>query len=433
MFCELHLREELGEDYYEDSLHVMEQDNELNTVPALALGQLDIPDWVRTQDQDDDLGLVKSWVKTQVKPSKEDIRMKNRNVHVYRQVFELLFIDSAGLLRIKLVNDLGEQDSRICVPYNLLGVVMFISHEMDLAGHFAARSSVIRAKTMFYSPTLNLDLTNLVSVCSTCCKKQRGINTKNNTPHSREAGYVGHYVNSDLVGPLKPGIHGFKYVCSLQDGFSRHIHLTPLKDKSALSVATALYDYGCMWGFPDVYRTDNGTEFNNQTLIELCKLIQCQKVNIVAYNPQSNPVERFHRDLGRMLRTLLPREENHWCTLLPTICSAYNSKVNNSTGHTPNLVFLGREVNLPNDFLVSGAAKEFRCPSEFVAYVAHRYRRVQRLVQENQAVTIKRNASLYTPMTPFVVGDLVNMFSKLPVKDKSAKVTNSWVGPFRIT
>ena len=113
--------------------------------------------------------------------------------------------------------------------YNLLGEVMFISHEMDLAGHFTARSSVIRAKTMFYSPTLDVYLTNLIAVCPICCKKQRGINTENNTPRSREAGYVGHYVNSDPVGPLKPGIHGFKYVCSLLDEFSHHNHLTPFK------------------------------------------------------------------------------------------------------------------------------------------------------------------------------------------------------------
>ena len=94
---------------------------------------------------------------------------------------------------------------------------------------------------------------------------------------------------------------------------------------------------------------------------------------------------------------------------------------------------MGREVNLPDNFLVSGAGKDFRCPSEFVAYLADRFQRVQRLGQENQAVTIKRNASLYTPMNPFVVGDLVNLFSRLPVEDKSAKVTCSWVGPFRVT
>ena len=149
---------------------------------------------------------------------------------------------------------------------------------------------------MFYSPTLSRDLTNLIAVCAICCKKQRSVNTKNNVHHSREAGYVGHYVNSDLVGIIKPDINGSKYICSLQDGFSRLIHLIPLKDKSAMSVASALYQYGCTIGFPDVYRTDNGTEFNNKTMIELCKLVHCQKVNIVAYNPQSNLVERLGKN-----------------------------------------------------------------------------------------------------------------------------------------
>jgi len=210
--------------------------------------------------------------------------------------------------------------------------------------------------------------------------------------------------------------------------FFHHIHLIPLKDKSALSVAAAVYTYRCTFGFPDVIHTDNGLEFNNKTLVELCKLVGCQKINIVAYNPQSNPVERFHRDLGRMLRSLLPREENYWCELLPTICSAYNSKVNNSTGFTPNMVFLGREVNLPSHFLTAKSSLDFDCRSAYVTYLAQHYRRVQQLVQENQAATIKRNASLYT-LAPFVVGDLVNLFSQLPVKDKSVKVTCKWVGP----
>jgi len=75
-------------------------------------------------------------------------------------------------------------------------------------------------------------------------------------------------------------------------------------------------------------------------------MTQVNKLKILEYNPQSNPVERFHRDLGRILRALLPRELNEWSGLLPTICSCYNSKINNSTSLTPNLVFLGREVEL---------------------------------------------------------------------------------------
>jgi hypothetical protein len=432
--CAVHHRSEGTLEYGVDTLNLnqIEHDEEA-ALPLVAVpGQVNIPDWIMRQDEDDELKLVKKWVKDQVKPSKEDIRMQPRSVHIYRQLFESLYIGQEGLLRLKIVTELGEVSSRICVPHNLLGVVMYISHEMNLAGHFAARSSVTRARSLFYSPTLNKDLTDLVSVCAVCCKKQRKLDIKNNIPHSREAGYVGHIVNCDLVGTIKPGLDGTKYICSLQDEFLRHIHLIPLKDKTALSVAAAVYTYGCTFGFPDVIRTDNGLEFNNKTLIELCKLVGCQKMNVVAYNPQSNPVERFHRDLGRMLRSLLPREENYWCELLPTICSAYNNKVNNSTGFTPNMVFLGREVNLPSHFLTAQSSPDFECPSAYVSYLAQRYRRVQQLVQENQAATIKRNASLYTPSPPFVVGDLVNLFSKLPVKNKSAKVTCDWVGPYRV-
>jgi len=96
------------------------------------------------------------------------------------------------------------------------------------------------------------------------------------------------------------------------------------------------------------------------------------------------------------------------------------------------MVFLGREVNLPSHFLTAQSSPDFDCPSGYVSYLAQRYRRVQQLVQENQAATIKRNASLYTPRPPFVVGDLVNRFSTLPVKDNSVKVTCKWVGPYRV-
>ena len=123
---------------------------------------------------------------------------------IYRQLFKLLYIGHEGLLCLKVVTESGEVSSRICVHHNLLGIVMYISHEMNLAVHFAAKSSVTRARSLFYSPTLNKDLTDLISVCAICCKKQSTIDIKNNVPHSKEAGYVGHIVNCDLVGTIKP-------------------------------------------------------------------------------------------------------------------------------------------------------------------------------------------------------------------------------------
>ena len=78
-------------------LNLIEQDEEavlpLVTVP----GQVSIPDWILRQDEDEDLKLVKKWVNDQVTPSKEEIRMKPRSVHIFRQLFELLYIGYEGL------------------------------------------------------------------------------------------------------------------------------------------------------------------------------------------------------------------------------------------------------------------------------------------------------------------------------------------------
>ena len=43
-------------------------------------GQDSIPDWILRHDKDEDLKLVKKWVKDQVKLSKEEICMKPRSV-----------------------------------------------------------------------------------------------------------------------------------------------------------------------------------------------------------------------------------------------------------------------------------------------------------------------------------------------------------------
>ena len=89
-------------------LNLIEQDEEA-ALPLVAVpGQVSIPDWIIRQDEDDDLKLVKKWVKDRVKPSKEEIQMQPRSVHIYRQLFELLYIGHEGLLRLKVVTELGE-------------------------------------------------------------------------------------------------------------------------------------------------------------------------------------------------------------------------------------------------------------------------------------------------------------------------------------
>ncbi len=47
-----------------NSVHVIEQENGVGSLPVITLGHIDIPDWVRKQDEDEDLKEVMSWVRT---------------------------------------------------------------------------------------------------------------------------------------------------------------------------------------------------------------------------------------------------------------------------------------------------------------------------------------------------------------------------------
>ena len=80
------------------------------------------------------------------------------------------------------------------------------------------------------------------------------------------------------------------------DYFGRFCILQPMANKKAETVASVIYSRIIAdFTTPRTIITDNGPEFNNRVLEELCKLFHVKKVNVQAYHPQSNGVvERLH-------------------------------------------------------------------------------------------------------------------------------------------
>ena len=69
------------------------------------------------------------------------------------------------------------------------------------------------------------------------------------------------------------------------------------------------------------------------------------------YNPQSNSVERTHRDLNTMLRLLCHQHAADWEEVLPAALLAPRSAVHESTGVTPFACLYGREPATPLDLV----------------------------------------------------------------------------------
>ena len=90
------------------------------------------------------------------------------------------------------------------------------------------------------------------------------------------------------------------------DHFSRFVQAYKVKDKRAITITKCLYDnYFRHYGFPQRLLSNQGTEFCNAILNEMCIYLNIKKLRTSLYHPQTNgTVERVHQTLERMITKL---------------------------------------------------------------------------------------------------------------------------------
>lgn len=116
-------------------------------------------------------------------------------------------------------------------------------------------------------------------------------------------------------------------------------------------------------GFPKTLISDQGREFNNKVVEEICTLLGLDHRRTSAYHPQTNGltgtvallcwssennstpfiVERFNQTLEDMLsKTMAENEEGEWDDLLEDCLFAYRSAKHASTGFSPFFLMFNR-------------------------------------------------------------------------------------------
>ena len=135
------------------------------------------------------------------------------------------------------------------------------------------------------------------------------------------------------------------------DCFTRWTDAFPLPDKTAQSVADAFFNQiVCWFGMPSVIHSDQGREFENKSMQELCLLGGSHKTRTTPYHPERDGmVERFNRTLLIMLAMFAGKNRDDWDDLLQAVMMAYRSSVHESTGFSPYRLMFGEECTLPMD------------------------------------------------------------------------------------
>ena len=82
------------------------------------------------------------------------------------------------------------------------------------------------------------------------------------------------------------------------------------------------------FGMPAVIHSDQGREFDNNLMQELCLLCGAHKTRTTPYHPASDGlVEHFNRTLLMMLAMFAGENRDNWDDLLPVVMMAYRSSV----------------------------------------------------------------------------------------------------------
>ena len=157
----------------------------------------------------------------------------------------------------------------------------------------------------------------------------------------------------DILGPLPLTPHGNRFVLVVTDYFTKWTESYAIPNQEAVTVAEKLVgEFVCRFGVPRELHSDQGTNFESKVMAEVCKLLDIEKTRTSPLHPQSDgQVERYNWTLIEMLRGKLKETQEDWDLQLQPCMMAYRSSIHESTGETPKMLMLGREIEVPLDVI----------------------------------------------------------------------------------
>lgn len=220
------------------------------------------------------------------------------------------------------------------------------------------------------------------------------------------------------------------------DQFTKWVECIPLPSQTTeVTARAAINEFFTRFGYPLQIFTDQGTNFSSKLFKYICEVLKISKIRTTPFRASANgQVERFNRTLMDAVRCFVSKTPGDWDESIPQIASALRSCVNCSTGFTPNMLMLGREITQPVD-LVYPLTLERHSDKDLDQYLAELIRNIciahetaRDTLKTTQSI-MKRNYDLKILEKAYRVGDIVYVLDTATVKGKCRKLTPPWKGP----
>ncbi|XP_055924454.1 KRAB-A domain-containing protein 2-like [Argiope bruennichi] len=148
----------------------------------------------------------------------------------------------------------------------------------------------------------------------------------------------------DLIDLQSNSDGEYKFIMVYQDHLTKFVQLRPLKTKRAEEVAYHVLPIFLTFGAPAILQSDNGREFSNQVISEICAMWKDVKIvhGKLRHSQTQGSVERANQDIQNMLTAWMnDNNTNKWSEGLPFVQFAKNTTYREGIRQSPYEAMFG--------------------------------------------------------------------------------------------
>lgn len=393
----------------------------------------------RFQSKDNGIAPILEWLKVGPRPKGPMVNAASPATRHYWLSWDSLCLKDGVLFRSAYRKDGTGPHLQLVVPENLQKEVLKQMHDNLLSGHLGKKKTKGRLLQRFYWFGVREDVDLWVLGCHVCSLVKKPPTNPKAPLGSMPVGAPLDRLATDVLGPLPKTPRGNKYILLVTDYFSKWMEIFAVPDQTASTCANIiLNEVISRFGCPLDLHSDQGRNYESKIFADLCRLLEIKKTRTSGGNPRCNGMaERFNRTLLKMIKAYLKGQQREWDQNLGCLAAAYRSSPHESTGLTPNLLMLGREVRLPAEVMFGTCRQE---PTEtYVEYVEklkQRMNRAHEVARTHLSTAAKRQKKVYDARlstNTYSPGDLVLMETEKDQLEIAPKLRVPYQGPYMVT
>ena len=241
----------------------------------------------------------------------------------------------------------------------------------SIVGHMGVDKTLERLNEQGHEwPNMREHVITFISKHCACCQKMSIQKILTNTkPFTLSSYDVMQRIAVDSTGRLPMDAHGNQFIISIIDHFSRFVELYAVPDLSAATFARCLLSWMGRYHPPTQLVSDKGTQFANEIIKELCKMVGTEQIFTMRASKQENGiVERSIKEIRRHLRAIIFHTNlmDNWSTYIPLVQRIFNADVKEALGVSPAQIIFGNSIHLDRGIFLDQVPNQTATLSEWM-------------------------------------------------------------------